>query len=168
MKEIFLAGGCFWGVQRYYDQITGVIGTQAGYANGRTVGPTYEDVCRGDSDFAETVWVRYDENKISLEDILALFFRIIDPTARDRQGNDVGTQYRTGVYYVDPADEFKIRSYIAAIQPNYPRKIVTEIERLRNYYTAEAYHQHYLEKNPGGYCHIKKEDFQYAGTYTPV
>ena len=106
MKEIFLAGGCFWGVQRYYDQIAGVIGTQVGYANGRTVGPTYEDVCRGDSDFAETVWVRYDENKISLEDILTLFFRIIDPTARDRQGNDVpcGRIQNTELYCGDTAE----------------------------------------------------------------
>ena len=112
MREIFLAGGCFWGLQKYFDQVVGIITTQVGYANGRTVNPTYEEVCCGDSNFAETVWVRYNENIIDLKGILDLFFRVIDPTVRNRQGNDFGTQYRTGIYYISAADEAEIRRYL--------------------------------------------------------
>ena len=168
MRENFLAGGCFWGLQKYFDQVVGIITTQVGYANGRTVNPTYEEVCCGDSNFAETVWVRYNENIIDLKGILDLFFRVIDPTVRNRQGNDFGTQYRTGIYYISAADEAEIRRYVAGLRQKYARPVVTEVEKLRNYYTAEPYHQNYLEKHPEGYCHIGKEAFQYAGTYTPL
>ena len=118
--------------------------------------------------FAETVWVRYNENIIDLKGILDLFFRVIDPTVRNRQGNDFGTQYRTGIYYISAADEAEIRRYVAGLRQKYARPVVTEVEKLRNYYTAEPYHQNYLEKHPEGYCHIGKEAFQYAGTYTPL
>ena len=136
MREIFLAGGCFWGLQKYFDQVVGIITTQVGYANGRTVNPTYEEVCCGDSNFAETVWVRYNENIIDLKGILDLFFRVIDPTVRNRQGNDFGTQYRTGIYYISAADEAEIRRYVAGLRQKYARPVVTEVEKLRNYYTA--------------------------------
>ena len=168
MREIFLAGGCFWGMQKYFDRVVGVITTQVGYANGRTVNPTYEEVCCGNSNFTETVWVRYNENIIDFRGILDLFFKVIDPTARNRQGNDFGTQYRSGIYYTNAAEGAVAREYIEKLQQQYARPIVTEVEKLRNYYTAEPYHQNYLEKNPGGYCHIGKEAFQYAGTYTPL
>ncbi|WP_066688977.1 peptide-methionine (S)-S-oxide reductase MsrA [Christensenella intestinihominis] len=168
MREIFLAGGCFWGMQKYFDRVVGVITTQVGYANGRTVNPTYEEVCCGNSNFTETVWVRYNENIIDFRGILDLFFKVIDPTARNRQGSDFGTQYRSGIYYTNAAEGAVAREYIEKLQQQYARPIVTEVEKLRNYYTAEPYHQNYLEKNPGGYCHIGKEAFQYAGTYTPL
>ena len=168
MREVFLAGGCFWGLQKYFDQVAGVISTQVGYANGKTVNPTYEDVCCGNSNFAETVWVRYNENILDLHGILELFFNVIDPTVRNRQGNDTGTQYRTGIYYIDEDDEGIIKNYISRLQQKYTRPIVTEVEKLKNYYMAEPYHQNYLEKHPEGYCHIGKEEFQYAGTYTSL
>ena len=168
MKEIYLAGGCFWGLQKYFDEVNGVQGTQVGYANGKTENPTYEDVCCGGSGFAEAVWVKYDEREISLRDILALFFHAIDPTARNRQGNDIGEQYRTGVYYTDGADAPVIEGYIKELQEKYKEPIATEAGPLKNYYRAEEYHQDYLKKNPGGYCHIGKEAFHYAGTYEPV
>lgn len=168
MKEIYLAGGCFWGLQKYFEEVNGIMSTQVGYANGKTECPTYEDVCCGGSGFAEAVWVRYDENKVSLEDILTLFFHTIDPTVKNRQGNDIGEQYRTGIYFVDKADSPVIEQFVKKLQKKYEEPIVTEIGPLENYYKAEEYHQNYLEKNPGGYCHIGKEAFHYAGTYEPV
>ncbi len=142
MKRIVLAGGCFWGVEEFFSRIHGVINTEVGYANGRTINPTYEDVCYGNTYFAEVCVIDYDESIISLEEILNKFWGIIDPTALNRQGNDRGSQYRTGVYYVDKLDEEIIRRNI-------------EKKTLENYYRAEEYHQKYLKKNPNGYCHIK-------------
>ena len=165
MKEIYLAGGCFWGLQKYFDCVAGVIDTQAGYANGKTEYPNYVEVCCGGTGFAETIRLRYDETKLKLESILELYFHVVDPTLKNRQGNDVGEQYRTGIYYLDEADREVIERFIAKRQKNYTKPIVTEVGPLRNYYTAENYHQKYLDKNPGGYCHITKEAFLYAGTY---
>ncbi len=155
MKRIVLAGGCFWGVEEFFSRIHGVTNIEVGYANGRTANPTYEDVCYGNTYFAEVCVIDYDESIISLEEILNKLWGIIDPTALNRQGNDIGSQYRTGVYYVDKLDEEKIRENIEKIQKNYIKKIVTEVKTLENYYRAEEYHQKYLKKNPNGYCHIK-------------
>jgi len=150
-----LAGGCFWGVEAYMRRVLGVAKTSVGYANGKTQNPTYEDVCFKNTGHAETVHVTYDSSRISLEGILDEFFKIIDPTSFNRQGNDVGSQYRSGVYYTDDKEEQIILDYIVKIQPKYKREIVTEVKQLEIYYIAEKYHQSYLEKNPGGYCHIE-------------
>ncbi|MEF9990409.1 MAG: peptide-methionine (S)-S-oxide reductase MsrA [Christensenellaceae bacterium] len=165
MKEIYLAGGCFWGMQRYFEQIQGVIDTQVGYANGNIKNPTYENVCMGKTNFAETLYVRYDETKVTLLQVLALYFKAIDPTTLNRQGNDVGTQYRTGIYYVDEADKETIKRVLKQEQKNYQRTIQTEVKELHNYYPAEEYHQKYLRKHPNGYCHIGKEEFDYARNF---
>lgn len=154
MKRIVLGGGCFWGVEEFFSRINGVMNTEVGYANGRTENPTYEDVCYGNTYFAEVCLIDYDENIISLEEILNKFWSIIDPTTLNRQGNDIGSQYRTGIYYVDKADEEIIIKSVDNLQKNYIKKIATEIKPLENYYKAEEYHQRYLKKNPNGYCHI--------------
>ncbi|MDF7669729.1 bifunctional peptide-methionine (S)-S-oxide reductase MsrA/peptide-methionine (R)-S-oxide reductase MsrB [Orbaceae bacterium ESL0721] len=153
-KTIYLAGGCFWGLEAYFKRIKGVISVESGYANGKTQNPSYEDVCYHNSGHAEAIKVDYDTNIISLTDILRHFFRVIDPTTLNRQGNDVGTQYRTGIYYTDPKDRDIIEAVIHAEQGRYSRKIVVEVEPLAQYFSAESYHQQYLDKNPGGYCHI--------------
>ena len=154
MKRIVLGGGCFWGIEEFFSRINGVMNTEVGYANGRTENPTYEDVCYGNTYFAEVCLIDYDENIISLEEILNKFWSIIDPTTLNRQGNDIGSQYRTGIYYVDKADEEIIIKSVDNLQKNYIKKIATEIKPLENYYKAEEYHQRYLKKNPNGYCHI--------------
>lgn len=155
LKDIYLAGGCFWGVEAYMARVPGVARTSVGYANGRTEKPTYEEVCRGDTGHAETVHVRYDPARITLAGLLRQFFLIIDPTVRNRQGNDYGPQYRTAIFYTDPAEHVVIHDVITEEQKKYERPIVTQVEPLRRYDLAEEYHQNYLEKNPGGYCHIR-------------
>ena len=155
MKKIVLAGGCFWGVEEFLSRINGVIETEVGYANGRTLNPTYEDVCNKNTYFAESCYVTYDENIVSLEEILKEYWSIIDPTSLNKQGNDVGSQYRTGIYYLDEEDLDIIIKSKSENQKNYDKKIVTEVTPLVNYYKAEDYHQKYLKKNPNGYCHIK-------------
>ena len=154
MKEIYLAGGCFWGLQAFFDLRNGIIETIAGYANGNTENPTYEQVCTNKTGYAETVFIKYDENKITLNKILEDFWKVIDPTLLNRQGGDRGTQYRTGIYYTDANDLDIIRESLDNEQKKYQKPIVTEVEKLKNFYEAEEYHQKYLEKNPGGYCHI--------------
>ncbi|STZ76600.1 trifunctional thioredoxin/methionine sulfoxide reductase A/B protein [Bergeriella denitrificans] len=153
-KTIYLAGGCFWGVEAYFRRIGGVVSAVSGYANGRTENPSYEDVCRRNSGHAETVAVTFDSGIISLADILRHFFRLIDPTSLNRQGNDVGEQYRSGIYYTDAADEQTIRAALAEVQVQHAQPVVVENLPLRHFYSAEDYHQDYLGKNPGGYCHI--------------
>ena len=155
MKKIVLAGGCFWGVEEFLSRINGVTETEVGYANGRTLNPTYEDVCNKNTYFAESCYVTYDENIVSLEEILKEYWSIINPTSLNKQGNDVGSQYRTGIYYLDEEDLDTIIKSKSENQKNYDKKIVTEIKPLINYYKAEDYHQKYLKKNPNGYCHIK-------------
>ena len=152
MREIYLAGGCFWGMQEYYRRLNGVVDTKVGSANGKTESTTYGDI--KDTLHAETVKVTYDENRISLAEILFRFFDIIDPTSLNKQGNDVGTQYRTGIYYVNIEDKKQIDDIKEIVQVNYSRKIVVEIEPLKNFVLAEDYHQDYLQNNPNGYCHI--------------
>lgn len=154
MKDIVLAGGCFWGVEAYLARIEGVIGTEVGYANGHVKNPTYEDVCRRDTGHAEVCYVKYDERIITLEALLERFWKIIDPTVLNRQGPDIGSQYRTGIYYTNTEDIQVVQDSMKRQQMEYERPIVTEIEPLICFYKAEAYHQKYLEKNPGGYCHI--------------
>ena len=154
MNTIYLAGGCFWGVEGYFKRIEGVKGTTCGYANGRTENPSYEDVCRHDTGHAETVKVDFDDEVISLEDLLIYYFRIIDPVSVNKQGNDVGTQYRTGIYYSDESQLPVIKAAIEREQRKYNEKIAVEVLPIENFYSAEEYHQDYLDKNPNGYCHI--------------
>jgi peptide-methionine (S)-S-oxide reductase len=155
LKKIVLAGGCFWGVEEFLSRINGVTETEVGYANGRTLNPTYEDVCNKNTYFAESCYVTYDENIVSLDEILKEYWSIINPTVLNRQGNDIGSQYRTGIYYISEDDLDTIIKSKDNNQKNYDKKIVTEIKPLINYYKAEEYHQKYLKKNPNGYCHIK-------------
>lgn len=155
MKRIVLAGGCFWGVEEFLSRLNGVVSTEVGYANGRTENPTYEDVCYKNTYFAEACLVEYDENILSLENLLKEYWSIVDPTALNRQGPDVGSQYRTGIFYLDESDLDTILKSKEENQKNYDKKIVTEVVPLVNYYKAEEYHQKYLKKNPNGYCHIK-------------
>lgn len=161
-KEIYLAGGCFWGLEKYLGSIPGVISTEAGYANGKTERPTYEEVCRHDTGHAETVRLIYDSSKISLRGLLSLFYKVIDPTSLNRQGNDVGAQYRTGIYYTNQEDLPEIRQSIDRLQKEYTKPVAVETRLLENYYPAEEYHQKYLDKNPGGYCHIDPRHFEKA------
>ena len=154
MKEIVLAGGCFWGVEEYMSRINGVLETIVGYANGMTENPTYEEVCTNTTGHAEACNIKFDENTISLEELLNRFWRIIDPTLLNRQGPDIGSQYRTGIYYTDESDLPIIMKTFEEQKNNYDKPIVTEVEPLKVFYDAEEYHQRYLKKNPGGYCHI--------------
>lgn len=154
MKEIVLAGGCFWGVEEYFSRIPGVIETKVGYANGHTENPTYEEVCTNTTGHAEAVYIKYDETKVQLEELLNKFWKIIDPTLLNRQGPDIGSQYRTGIYYIDEKDLEVINKTKEEEQKKYNDPIVTEIEPLKVFYDGEEYHQDYLKKNPGGYCHI--------------
>ena len=155
---IFLAGGCFWGLQKFLDQFDGVVRTEVGYANGPDKAPTYEEVC-GDSGHAETVRVEYDERVISLEKLLDLYFMVIDPVSVNRQGHDEGIQYRTGIYYTDERQEPVIQAVCTREEKKAGQKLTVAVEPLRNFFSAEEYHQKYLEKNPGGYCHIPDRYF---------
>jgi len=155
MKTIVFAGGCFWGIEAYFKKIDGVVSTEVGYANGTTENPDYRTVCRGGTGFAEACKVEYDESRLSLETLLDAFWKVIDPTVIDRQGPDIGNQYRTGIYFTDTTDLESILKSRDNEQKNQRERIVTEIQPLQNFYEAEEYHQDYLDKNPGGYCHIK-------------
>lgn len=154
MKEIVLAGGCFWGVEAYFSRIEGVVETKVGYANGHVENPAYRQVCTATTGHTEACYVQYDERIISLEKLLNRFWKIIDPTLLNRQGPDIGPQYRTGIYYIDKEDLETIQQTKKEQEKLYSMPIVTEIEPLQCFYPAEEYHQRYLEKNPGGYCHI--------------
>ncbi len=159
-REIYLAGGCFWGTEMYFQAINGVIKTEVGYANGDTENPTYEEVSHNNTGHAEAVKVIYDGDKLELKKLLSLYYDVIDPTSVNRQGGDVGPQYRTGIYYVDQGDLKLIESSINELQKKYDAPIAIEVEPLENYYSAEEYHQDYLEKNPHGYCHISREQIE--------
>src|SRR5690554_3159790 len=154
MKEIVLAGGCFWGVEGYYQRLKGIVETHVGYANGKIENPTYQQVKTGNTAFVEAVRLTYDDSVIDLRTILEHLFRFIDPTSLNKQGGDVGTQYRTGVYFQEKADEWVALDFIAEQQANYKKPIQVEVKPLENYYAAEEYHQKYLDKNPTGYCHV--------------
>lgn len=160
LSEIFFAAGCFWGAEEYFRNAIGVISTEVGYANGNTKNPTYEEVCYKDTGFVETVHIVFDSNVITLNFLLDLYYDIIDPTTINKQGNDVGKQYRTGIYYTDKSYEKIIFDSIKKLQEKYTKKIVIEVEKLQLFYRAEEYHQKYLKKNPDGYCHIDKNKFK--------
>lgn len=156
MAEIYLAGGCFWGLEEYFSRIPGVEETTVGYANGQVETTNYQLI--KETDHAETVQVIYDPDKITLRAILLYYFRVIDPLSVNKQGNDRGRQYRTGVYYTDEADREVIAQVFSEEEKQLGRKIAVELEPLRHYILAEDYHQDYLKKNPGGYCHIDVRD----------
>ena len=159
MKTIYLAGGCFWGVERYFSLVKGVVTTKVGYANGTKDNPKYEDLKHGLDDASETVKIDYDEKVVSLEKLLELYLRVINPYSVNKQGEDEGVQYRTGIYYIDNSDKQIILNYLSSVGL-VDHKI--EILPLKKFFDAEEYHQKYLEKNPTGYCHINfavlKED----------
>lgn len=157
-KKICLAGGCFWGTEAYMRKLPGVEGTQTGYANSLVEFPTYEEVCSGETGAAEAVMVEYDSGEMPLALLLEGFFRTIDPTALNRQGNDRGTQYRSGVFWLDPDDERVVRDALARLQKRVAEPVVVECGPLRNFAPAEEYHQGYLDKNPFGYCHVNLAD----------
>jgi peptide methionine sulfoxide reductase msrA/msrB len=159
-RNIFFAGGCFWGIEKYFSLIPGITATEAGYANGYVDNPAYEQVRRGDSGFAETVKVSYDEKRVPLVFLLSAFFEVIDPFALNRQGPDIGAQYRTGIYTDDPDALDLITRYVQNLQRKSKEKIATEVLPLSNYYPAEEYHQKYLEHNQNGYCHIDNAAFE--------
>lgn len=150
-KTIYLAGGCFWGVQAYFDMLKGVISTKVGYANGKTAFPTYEQVKTGTTGHAETVKIDFDDEVISIPALLEHYLRFVDPYSINKQGHDEGPQYRTGVYYLDVLDGVEVEMYLAS-KLGKDHKI--EIQKMLNFFPAEAYHQDYLKKNPGGYCHV--------------
>ena len=161
-KEIYVAGGCFWGTEHYIKQIKGVLWTEVGYANGHTKNPTYKEVCTDGTGFAEAVHIKYDPTVVSLAFLVKLYFASIDPTSYNRQGNDRGSQYRTGVYYTDPTDLPIIREVFDAEERKYSVPLEVELLPLKNFYSAEDYHQDYLDKNPTGYCHLPSSLFEYA------
>ena len=158
MKTIYLAGGCFWGMQKFLDQFDGVVRTEVGYANGPDKAPSYQEVC-GNSGHAETVRVDYEESVLPLTELLSFYFMVIDPLSVNRQGHDSGIQYRTGIYYTDESCLPEIMAVYRAEEEKAGAKLAVEVEPLKNFFSAEEYHQKYLEKNPGGYCHIPNSWF---------
>lgn len=154
LQTIYLAGGCFWGVQGYFDLLDGVKKTTVGYANSNIANPSYALVCSGQTNATEALEIIFDDSIITLEEIFERFFSIIDPTAINRQGNDIGTQYRSGIYAKNLNLLQEAKSFIEKIKSHYDKPIRTEVQELQNYYIAEEYHQKYLQKNPNGYCHI--------------
>lgn len=158
LHTIYLAGGCFWGLEAYMQRVNGVVDAESGYANGKTAETSYKLI--GVTDHAETVRVVYDAGKISLKDLLQYYFRVIDPTSINKQGNDRGRQYRTGIYYQSEGDKAVIEAALKKLQSQYQAPLQVEVQPLKNYVVAEDYHQDYLAKNPNGYCHIdiKKAD----------
>lgn len=160
-QEIYLAGGCFWGVEHFFKQFPGVIDTTVGYCNGSTTQTSYEEVCAG-SGHAECVRIVFDPSLIGLEDLLELLLKVIDPVSHNKQGNDEGIQYRTGVYFTDPALGSQAADFKQALQANYSETLALEVLPLRHFIPAEEYHQDYLEKHPQGYCHIPPHLFSIA------
>ena len=158
MKEIYLAGGCFWGMQKFFDQFDGIIETEVGYANGPDQKPSYEDVCHN-SGHAETLRILYDEKLLSLTKLLEYYFMVIDPVSVNSQGNDIGIQYRTGIYYTEEDQLPEIMDIYQKEQEKAGVSLAVSLEKLKNFFSAEEYHQKYLDKNPGGYCHIAETYF---------
>ena len=154
IKTIYLAGGCFWGVSEYYSRIAGVKSSKSGYANSKVENPSYKEVKTGNTGAAETVEVVYDTDTVSLKTLLTQFFKIIDPVAVNHQGEDYGTQYRTGIFYTDDEDLNTIQQVVEYEQRKYEEQFALEIKPLENFFEAEDYHQDYLKKNPEGYCHV--------------
>ncbi len=166
MREIYLAGGCFWGTEAYFAEITGVLATSVGYANGNSTTASYQTLKQ--TGHAETVQIQYDPAVVGLPFLLDMYYNIIDPCSVNRQGGDVGVQYRTGIYYTDAADLAVITASIAALAQTVAGKIAIEVAPLAHYVPAEAYHQAYLRKNPNGYCHIGHSAIATAAAAAPV
>ncbi len=155
LQNITLAGGCFWCTEAVFDRVRGVTDVQSGYANGAVAAPTYEQVCTGETGHAEVVRISFDPAQIGVREILEIFFATHDPTTRNRQGNDVGTQYRSGIYYTEPAHRQVAEDLLRELEQGgqFGRPVVTELQELTNYWPAEDYHQDYFAKHPGqGYC----------------
>ena len=167
-KEIYLAGGCYWGVEKYVSNIKGVLRTTVGFANGNTIHPTYEQVRYENTGHAETVRVVYDVDALSLDVLLKLFYRIIDPTSVDKQGEDEGHQYRTGVYFTNTADEAVVVQSLQELAERIGKPLAIEACALEHFYDAEEYHQKYLDKNPNGYCHVPLAEIQWVKTIEPM
>ena len=157
VKKIVLAGGCFWGTQHLLSLLSGLRRTRVGFVNSNVKNPTYKDVCTGDTGAAEGVEVEYNATVVDLPRLLDFFLQSIDPTSKDRQGEDRGTQYRTGIYYTTDTQKHDALEAIERLRKRYDKPIVTEVLPLRNFYEAEPAHQDYLDRNPGGYCHISRE-----------
>ena len=153
-QEIYFAGGCFWGTEHYFKQIRGVVATEVGYANGNTQSPTYQQVYTDTTGYAETVHIVYNPQQVTLQLLTELFFRSIDPTSLNRQGEDTGTRYRTGVYYTSAAELPLLKDIFNRVEQAIGKPLAVELEPLKNFCKAEEYHQDYLGKNPEGYCHI--------------
>ena len=158
VKTIYLAGGCFWGLQKFLDQFDGVLSTETGYANGPDHAPSYQEVCRN-SGHAETVRIEYDEEILPLEQLLDYYFMVIDPVSVNRQGEDAGIQYRTGIFYTDEEQHKVVQSVYDRQEKAVKKPLAVIVEPVRNFFSAEEYHQKYLDKNPGGYCHIPQKYF---------
>lgn len=164
-KEIYLAGGCYWGMEHFLKLIRGVEETEVGFANGNTENPTYKEVYTDTTGYAETVYVKYNPQIVPLQDLISLYFKAIDPTSQNKQGEDEGTRYRTGIYFINDDDKAVIRRIYDEVQTNYGEPLAVELCRLKNFVKAEEYHQDYLDKNPSGYCHLGKEIFEIARNY---
>ena len=162
VRTIYLAGGCFWGMQKFFDQFDGVTETEVGYANGPDQAPTYREVC-SDSGHAETVRVSYDEERMPLRQLLGFYFMVIDPLSVNKQGEDAGIQYRTGIYYTDERELPVIEAVYREQEEKAGAKLAVELQPLKNFFSAEEYHQKYLVKNEGGYCHIPERYFRLKG-----
>jgi len=167
-REIHLAGGCFWGTEHLFKQLKGVVKTEVGFANGHTPNPTYKEVYTDTTGYAETVRVVYDDQVAGLDFLLTFFFKAIDPTSLNRQGEDSGTRYRTGIYYTDPDDLPRIQRFMKKVEAQYDRPLVVEVEPLRNFFAADNSHQDYLDKNPQGYCHLPLSLFRAAREAIPT
>ena len=167
-RTIYLAGGCYWGVEKFISCLKGVLETEVGFANGNTHAPTYQQVRYENTGHAETVRVVYDADVIPLKVLLRLFYKIIDPTMLDQQGEDVGHQYRTGVYFTEQEDEPVIKASLEELAAAYDKPIVVEALPLEHFYSAEEYHQKYLDKNPGGYCHVPLDMILWAKKADPA
>ena len=173
MKEIYLAGGCYWGVEKYLSNIKGVKETKVGFANGNTHQPTYEQVRYHNTGHAETVKVIYNKEELPLSVLLKLFYLIIDPTSVDKQGEDEGHQYRTGIYFTAAEDEALIAASLEELKQKLENEgnkepLAIEVCPLEHFYDAEEYHQKYLDKNPAGYCHVPLAKIQWVKTVNPM
>ena len=164
-KLIYFAGGCFWGVEHFFKGVDGVVSATPGYANGNTRNPSYQEVYTDTTGHAETVKVEYRPGRVSLSLLTRLFFTIIDPLSLNKQGHDEGTRYRTGVFYEDPSDVPVLEKEFAEVAAKLGEKPVTELLPLKEFWSAEEYHQDYLDKNPGGYCHLPLKTFRYLRLY---
>lgn len=162
-QEIYLAAGCFWGAQKFFKLVDGVTFTEVGFANGDTTDPTYKQVYADTTGHAECVHIRYDAETVTLRELLSLYLRMVDPFSVNRQGEDKGTRYRTGIYYTEPDRDLpEIEAVIGGFEKEAGNSVAIEVEPLRCFYRAEDFHQDYLDKNPGGYCHLSPEIFAFA------